>query len=407
MARLRSAAVVAAAVAATVRGAAAAGGVEDPLACLLLSQGSDVAQSAYWNASAQHGTLFYDGPTDGVYLWPHAVFSVVSATGVPCMGVLAPPWDPSAPAGSSRYLLRRSAAEVQARPYGGWTPGAAGSNATVAAMADPPPGSFYSNNVVWMPDRRQLFAFGGLTLRSNVSAADCPQQAWDLNPGPGQCAVLSNDTHVFDLATMRWRHYPAAAAGVPFAPPGPPSMQNPYQPLSFQAMVSMAYDTQRRGVWLVGGKFAVSFQLPCSATQYGLFFFALASGAWQQVATVGEGPCASVNGPMASLSTMFVNPARDELVVYSGVDGEMVAPSLGCAVLSLWSSPMSWRADGNCAPSTDGSRDAPTYLPATWMDPRDGGAAYVVGGLYPGACAWRDWCAGLGQGGAVHCGARQ
>lgn len=354
--------------------------------CLLLAGsgggGGDAARAAYWNASAQHGTLMYDEATDGVYLWPHALFSIVSPAGVPCLGVLAPPWDPAAPLGSSRYLLRRSAADVQARPYGGWAPD--GVNVTAVATVDPPVGAFYSNNVVWMGDRRLLFAFGGVTVRDNVTAGDCPLQATGLLPGPGQCAVFSNDTHVLDLATRSWTHYDASAAGVPLLQPGPPAMHSPYTALSFHAMVSLAYDAQRGGVWLVGGKYAVSYQLSCAATQYGLFFFSLATGTWSLAATVGEGPCAFTEGPMASLSTMFVNPVRDELVVYSGTDGQLVSPSQACAVLSLWSTPMSWRADPNCSPVIDGSRNSPSYVPAAWVDPRPGGAAYVLGGLSPG-----------------------
>jgi len=260
---------------------------------------------------------------------------------------------------------------------------------TALQTTSPPPGAFYSNGVVWMADRRQLLAFGGLTVRNNVSAADCPQQAAPLHPGPSQCAIFSNDTYVLDLASLTWTRYPASLAGVPMQQPGPPSMHSPDQPLSFHSMVAMAYDARRGGAWLIGGKYAISYSssdVLCPDAQYALFFFSLAAGVWRQVDTMGPGPCAVVDHSLASLPTLFVNPVRDELVVYSGVDSAFVVPSLACTVLSLGVTPPQWRVDVNCGPVTDGSRNAPSYLPAAWMDTRPGreGAMYVMGGLFPG-----------------------
>jgi hypothetical protein len=168
----------------------------------------DVAyESAYWNASVHNSEMWYDAETDSVYLWPQtwqgARFRNNSQPPgmrqLSCYGVLPPPPD-AAPGGTlwasnaSRYLYRRPAADVRARPWAGW---GAGSGAEVIVMANAPAWSFRANQMVWLPWRRQLVAVGGVRVDNAAAAAPgtlpctTPQDWVYSDPAVVQCLTVS------------------------------------------------------------------------------------------------------------------------------------------------------------------------------------------------------------------------
>jgi hypothetical protein len=149
--------------------------------CDQLDPGGLDPAAAFWNASAQHSSMFYDSVTDGLYLWPHAIagasFAVTELRTRGCLRQYPSPWDPTAPNGTSRFLLRRNAADAGGSA---WSDG----RSALLPMSGTPAGAFFTWSTVWMPERRQLFAFGGAGVWDAAPALPPPRASIPPPPSP-------------------------------------------------------------------------------------------------------------------------------------------------------------------------------------------------------------------------------
>jgi len=336
---------------------------------------------------------WFDDVTQRLYLWPQTHMAVMDETpflpwsqapnaSVACFGVVPSPLDGNVTA--SNWLYSRSAASIAANatvPW--WTATPDGTDVRVQRMVGTPLGSFYAASSVWLPDRRQLLAFGSLRVY-NRTALGVPLCSGPQGLGKPaglvadeQCLDIANDTYIYDLATNTWTALPVETAGLPFDAGlvwnlSPNCTQPAASPNPLGLALSPVYVPDRESVVTVSGGFTEAWCL----TSQTAYEFQLNTLRWVRLTTTNDldGPLPRL-GYSNTLGIIAYSPTTREIVSSSGTLFGGVGNGLYCFVLSL--DTLAWRHEAAC----DYTRGPWfRYDAAAWSDGE--GSTLVVGGRF-------------------------
>jgi len=314
-----------------------------------------------------------------VYLWPQTQLAFQAPgqlTGwrPACLGTLPSPVDGNASA--SNWLFSRSVEGIAANATAPWSTAVVnGSDVRVQRMWNAPLGSFFASSAVWMPERRQLFAFGALRIYNGTAAGDAqcvePQAIERFSIPADQCVAISNDSYVFDLASSTWRTYSAQSAGLPYDP----ALLYPDPGASTASPIGLALSP----VWVppLDAVVVVSggYRFSTSPKPAPTFAFSPANGTWRSLNATGDGPLVRADGYNVRGVVVYL-PVSNEIMSFGGNSWDLYQLGLRCLVLSLTPSPPVWRTEPRC------SYNAGPWVRSdalSWTDPGSG-AAFMLGG---------------------------